>query len=435
MQVKSYVRAAAEALRDLRSRRWLLVICLAAFLTSAGMGLTNPILSLYAQGFGISTALVGFFITTYAIGRVLVTIPAGRAADRWGRKVPMVIGAILATLGSLALAMATEYTQLVLARLLQGIGSGIYMSAAFLVVADLSAPAERGKLASIFQGSILLGLTVSPSIGGLLADMIDIRAPLYGHAFLALIVAVLILGWFPKQWGQLNVAAPERDESADQDEEPPPQPDTMAAPVTRELLLDRNFLLIALSGFLIFVARAGSRDTLMPLIGNQELGLDTTALGLIFTLIALLNLVMIPLAGIVSDSLGRKPAVLLGLMLNALALFAIGMSSSYEWFLLGALLMGAGKGFGEPSSIVYVTDISPTGRYGTAFGLFLTMRDMGLFVGPLLLSWIADLGGLRLPFIVNGLAMVATAALFALVARETLHAITGPAPRPANGRD
>jgi MFS family permease len=84
------------------------------------------------------------------------------------------------------------------------------------------------------------------------------------------------------------------------------------------------------------------------------------------------------------------------------------------------LILGAGKGFGEPTTVVYVTDVSPSKRYGTSFGLFLTLRDLGLLVGPVVLGKLADLVNLRFPLYANALSMLVLTLVFGFLAAETL---------------
>lgn len=397
-------------LHTLRSNHWLLIVCVAGFLSSSGMGLTNPVLSLYARGFGVSTSLVGFFITTFAIGRVLVTIPAARAADRWGRRKLLLLGTLFVAVGSFALASATTFPQLLFFRLLQGVGSAFYMSAALLVIADKASASESGRSNALFQASILLGLTVSPIIGGAVASSFGIRAPFYVQAALSVVIVLFAWRWFPGGFlSQIQNQPPPVAVKASSERSP-----------TRALLSDHNFLLISLAAFMIFVARAGSRDTILPLLSTEILALSTTALGFIFTLISLLNFLAIPIAGWIADRFGRKPSVILGLVLTGLSLGILAAASSFTWFLVAAILMGMGKGFSEPVSIAYVTDITLRGKFGTSFGLFLTLRDLGLFIGPVLLGWLADYFNLRLPLVFNGIALMATAALFALLAKETI---------------
>lgn len=393
----------------LRAREWLLFLCLITILGDTGLGLTNPIVPLYAKSFGVSLTLVGFFITTFAIGRLCVNIPAGRAADRWGRLYVIMLGPFITGLAALGQAKAINFSLLLLFRFFQGAGSALYLTGGFLLIADLSLPDERGRTTSLFQGSSLLGLTVSPAFGGILANHFGLRAPFYVHAFIAFLVGLLIWRQFPKILNNYN---PKLNQQA--------REHFSRSSLNLGLFSDTNFLLIALVGFIIFVSRSGSRDTLLPLVGEKVIGLDIAKIGFIFTVVAALNLVTIPLAGVLSDKFGRKPLILLGLFLNGLGLGLVGIAISYSCYLFGVILMGAGKGFSETSSIVYVTDISQTDQYGATYGLFLTLRDLGLFFGPISLGWIADVTYLQLPLILNSVVMILIALLFGVGGKETL---------------
>jgi MFS transporter, DHA1 family, multidrug resistance protein len=409
-----------HTLRDqwdfLRQRRWLVVICLAVLVISGEIGMTSPIVSLYGQSFGVSTTLVGIYITSFALGRILVTIPTGRAADRWGRRRLLILGPFIIALALLGQALSSTFVLLTAFRLLQGVGSAVTMSAALLIVADRSPPAERGRNTSLFHFSLLLGLTIAPFFGGLLAQTYGLRAPFYASAALAVLVGPYLWWNLPETW-QAPPAQPAPAVEPGQTVAAPRRPPQSAA---RELLSNTNFLLVALVGFIIFVGRAGARDTIMPLRGHAVLGLEASDLGLIFTAMAGLNLLAVPLAGLITDRLGRKHAIVLGLAVNGLALIFVGAASSLVWFWVGTLLMGFGKGFAEPSSVVYMTDISPANKLGASYGLYLTLRDLGLLVGPALLGRIADTAGLEWPLMLNAAGMFGIGLLFMFFARETL---------------
>jgi MFS transporter, DHA1 family, multidrug resistance protein len=407
--MQSVYRQLADNISFLFSRKWLVMLCLAAFIESAGMGIISPINSLYAQSFGLSTTLVGIYITSFAVGRVLANIPAGRIADHFGRRKIIVIGPFLIASASLGLAFATNYTQLLLSRLLHGIGSAVFLTGAFLVLADLTLSEERGKVNSIFQASIILGLTISPLAGGIIATNTGYKSVFYFQSVIVFLTGIFIWWSFPESLGKFPLnSIPIKEKKS-----------RSISPVV-DLLKTNSLLLVAIVGFIIFVSRSGSRDTLLPLIGSEVFGLNPTSIGIIFTLSAATNLFAIPIAGFFSDNKGRKPVILLGLLLNGVGLLFIGLTTSYILFILGAVLMASGKGFGETSSVIYVADISDAHRYGTSYGLFLSIRDMGLLVGPMTLGWIADQTNLHFPIVLNSFVMLMIMVLFWFFAKETL---------------
>lgn len=412
------IRAALRPLLAAREHNRLLIIYAAAFLLSLGMGLTSPVVSLYAQSLGVSTSLVGVYITTFALGRILVTIPAGRAADRCGRRSLLGVGPLIIATAALGQALAPSYAPRLAFRLVDGLGSGLVMSAIYLSAADLTTPSERGRITGLFHTALLGGLTLGPAIGGVLAEGFGLAGPFFGTALLSLIIAPVLwlsLQELPRVAAQAETtAAPAAPRSSTA--KPAGEPANAAGP----LWVDPNFVLVALAGFVTFFARAGARDTILPLLGHAELGLGAPQLGVIFTAMAAMNLVAVPVGAQMTDRVGRKPTIFIGLMIIAGSSLLLAMTPSTLGFVLGALLMGFGKGFSEPASMVYMTDISSAGRYGASYGLFLTLRDVGLLAGPVVLSRIADLSNLRLPLLLNGGVTLAVSVLFVSLAHETL---------------
>jgi MFS family permease len=394
-------------IQNLRSQVWLLVIASVVLLSSFGIGLTNPILSLYGRMFTQSTMLAGLFIMLFAFGRVVATIPASHAAQRWGYLAVMVVGLLIKALGAVGVASATRFERLMLPRFFQGAGDALVMSSALLAITIGSTPGQRGKNTSLFQTAAFLGLALSPTLGGEIADSYGVRAPIWIQSGISVILAVSI--WAVSS----RILVPNQLEDQDQTR--------LEASLTRELNSRRknlDFLLVALSAFLIFMARAGARDTLLPIYAREKFGMESVEIGVLFNIFAIVNLLSIPVSGYLVDRIGRKMIIGYGLLLLAGGVLTIGFSSSYTILLIGVISMACGKGLSEPATLVYLADIANPRRISGSFGLFLTIRDLGLVMGPIVLGWIADLGGLQMPYTFNGIACAACAIIFLLFARE-----------------
>lgn len=109
------------------------------------------------------------FMLTSSVTSILV----GKLSDIYGRKIFLLVGIGIFTLGSFLCGLSESMIQLILFRGIQGFGAGMIMSTSFTVVGDLFSPRERGKwqglLTSIFGISSLLG----PAIGGWIVDHTD----------------------------------------------------------------------------------------------------------------------------------------------------------------------------------------------------------------------------------------------------------------------
>ena len=403
---------AEEGPKKQSMRGVILLLSAQVFLIMLGLGIVTPILPLYAQSFGVGAAAVGSLVMVFGIARIIVNVPAGQWTEKFGRKTLLVAGPLLTAGGAVGLAFSGSFAELLVWRVVQGVGSAAVTTAAMIAVADISSPQNRGRIMSMYQGSLLLGAGAGPAFGGLLADAYGVRAPFL--AFAALTTAAAL-------WALLRI--PET--------RPPPEPvaalepGVSAAPppalrhVLGALMRDRNFVLISAVTLGIFFTRSGGQMTLLPLLGHNVLGMSESAIGLAFTLIAACNFASLYAAGTLADRIGRKAVIVPSGILTALSIGLFMVTGSVEGFFLNAFLLGIGTGLGGPAPAAYAADIVPRAVLGPAMGLYRTISDFGLVVGPVLLGAIVDVSGFGLAFGVNAVLLVGTTLAFALWARET----------------
>ncbi|MBK8766158.1 MAG: MFS transporter [Burkholderiaceae bacterium] len=138
-----------------QQRRILIWMCVFIGVNQLGFGALIPVLPLYAQAFGVPASAIGTTIAVYGLARMLSALPAGRLADLLGRRQSMAIGGLICTLGNLWCALAGSFPEFVMARFVAGVGAGWVQAAGMIVLADISTPAQRGRMMSIYQGAFL----------------------------------------------------------------------------------------------------------------------------------------------------------------------------------------------------------------------------------------------------------------------------------------
>lgn len=163
-------------LGPLHENEILTILCIEVALMMLGIGLVSPVLPQYAHTFGVNITLVGLIITAFGIARIIVDIPAGALTNRWGRRPVLVMGPLIQGISSIGCGLAVNYGMLLCFRFLQGIGSAMYTTAAIVMLADISTPANRGRLMSYYQGSLLLGSGLGPTMGGFIAQYFGLAA-------------------------------------------------------------------------------------------------------------------------------------------------------------------------------------------------------------------------------------------------------------------
>jgi DHA1 family multidrug resistance protein-like MFS transporter len=399
---------------QLREHSTVILLCVMVVLMMMGIGLVSPVLPQYARTFGVSITMVGLLTTTFGLARLVVDIPVGRLTEWVGRRPVVVAGPLVQAIGSVASGLAGNYGQLLAFRIVQGIGSSMYTTAAMITVADLSTPSNRGQVMSLYQGSLLLGAGLGPTLGGVLAQYLGLRAPFFVFGGLATLAAL---------WGYFRL--PET--GSRPDGERPSEGDTghgsaHASPTSTRglmpLLRNRNFLLVSLVTFGFFFMRTGARNQILPLLAHDRLGLSPGSIGVALTVASLMNFLTLMVAGGLSDRLGRKAVITPGCLITAVSLFMLTQSGSYSLLLLSCVVMGIGTGIAGPTPSAYVADIIPRENYSSGMSLYRAIGDLGFVIGPVLLGWLADARGFDTPLLFNALFFVLAASLFQFLTRE-----------------
>ena len=161
---------------------------------------------------------------------------------------------------------------------------------------------------------------------------------------------------------------------------------------------------INLATFAIFVTRQGILNTIVPLYAKYNLGIDEGLLGVMLTLSAVCNLIMMVAAGRMTDLYGRKPFLMGALVLLATLTLVLPLAQDVLGFAVLLMLMGLSIGLSGPIA-AWVTDVTEPQDLGAAMGLFRTIGDLGFVIAPVALASLAgDAGGAvgLAPFLLAG---------------------------------
>ena len=352
-----------------------------SFCVLLGLSMVAPILPQYAESFGVSYTFVGFVISSFALTRVFLDIPAGLLSRRYDKKGIMTTGLLLILASSVLAGMATDYWILVLARMIEGAGSALYVTCATVFLAQISGEEKRGQWMSLYMGMILLGSVFGPTFGGVIAHAFDIRAPFFAYAAVAGfgVVPTIVLPRIPNSGGGI--------------------PSNRHRSILSDIwtvLTHPSFILATFATFALFFIRTGVRSTLVPLFSANNLGLDSSAIGLTLTVAGIATgITMVPMGGI-SDRIGRRDPLVVCLFLTAVITVVIPMATDIWTLVLYMIVYGAFIGLSGPIA-AYVTDVSPQDKLEVSMGLYRTISDVGFVVGPLLLGYLADITATPVP--------------------------------------
>jgi MFS family permease len=352
----------------------ILNLSLVSGLVMLGINVISPVLPQYALSFSIPIALVGWAVSAFALSRVFMDIPAGFLADRLGRKRSMVLGLVLIVLSSIGAGTASNYAGLVAARIFGGIGSALYMTSAATWIAQITERASRGQYMSVYSGLVFAGTAFGPTIGGYTAAHFGLPAPFFAYAAFALagLVATLPLR-----------------EPADSSQSGQPKPQLKD---TLSVLSDKPFMLVNCAVLALFFLRAGVRGTLVPLYASLNLGLSEDRIGVVLTVAAVTTALSTFPSGWISDKVGRKMPMMACLFLSGVAALLIPFQDSPAGLTGMMAFYGLATGL-QGAIAAWPADLAPADKLGTSMGVYRVMGDIGMFLGPITVTYVADYTG------------------------------------------
>ena len=339
-----------------------------------GLSIIAPILPEYAETFHVNYTLVGLVVAAFGIARMVLDLPAGFLAQRFNKKKLMLLGLILVSSSSILAGFAQNYWMLLAARIIEGLGSAIYVTTATIFIALVTTPERRGFLMSIYSGFLLLGAIFGPSFGGFIADTYGITGPFFAYAIVSAsgIIPTLILPHVNNSNKEINNKIQNLYYQA------------------WDYARDPRFIPVLPSIFSLFFIRTGVRSTLVPLFTNNNLGLNEFDIGILLTFAGIATAcTMVPI-GYISDKIGRRTPLLLSLIISAPVTVWIAFTNDFMQISIVMFVYGAIIGLSGPIA-AYVTDIAPKDKLEIYMGVYRTVGDIGFVLGPLLMGFLVDL--------------------------------------------
>jgi MFS family permease len=286
----------------------------------------------------------------------------------------MIFGLALIILSSIAAGTASDYAWLILARIVEGIGSALYITSATTWVAQVTAGESRGRYMSLYTGLIFAGTSFGPTIGGYTAAHFGLNAPFFAYAIFAFIGLI----------ATLRLKEPASSTEAAKSE--------MHMRDIFSVLSNGPFMLVNCSVLALFFLRAGVRSTLVPLYASLNLSLSEERIGILLTVAAVVTSVCSFPSGWLSDKVGRKKPIMACLFLSGIAVLLIPLQESLAG--LTGIMVFYGLATGLQGSIAaWPADVAPKGRLGTSMGVYRVMGDIGMVLGPIAATYVADYTG------------------------------------------
>ncbi|MGI6421793.1 MAG: MFS transporter [Syntrophomonadaceae bacterium] len=387
-----------------------LTIALASFFNSFHDFCHQYCFTFIQAEFAAKAVSLSWVATSYLLSTAVFLVPAGKIADIYGRKKLFMLGIIIFTLASLFSAFVPSIQWLIGMRILQGLGGSIVMTTAVAILTSVFPPQERGKALGINVSMVYIGLASGPTLGGLLTAHLGWRSIFYMPVPLGVVIVLFTLYSLRGEW------ADAQGESLD-------IPGSLiyalsvilvtygltVLPAISALL----YIALGLLGSIAFVAsqlkakypvfnvrvfknnRVFAYSNIAALINYGATagvtfllslylqyikGMPPQAAGLVLIVQPIVQALLSPTAGKLSDRIEPRLISSLGMGCTALGLFLmifLHFETSLSYVLAALIVLGIGFAlFGSPNTNAIMSSVSRQ-YYGIASGAVSTMRLLG----------------------------------------------------------
>lgn len=393
-------------------------LALSVLLASLGVSIATVALLTLATAFSVPTSQVQWVILAYLLAITVTIVTAGRLGDLFGHRRVFIAGLVLFTLASAACAVTLSFTGLIAARAVQGIGAAILMALPLSIVRD-TVPKERTGAAMGLMGTMsAIGTALGPSLGGLTIAGAGWR-PLFAALAVGGVIAVIVT---------LRGIPEKTDETAGKR----PRIDvlgmmvlalTLAAftlsmtgsrtgfstdslllllaagvgcilfiwveriqqsPLVEFTVLGDRYIAVALVTNLLITAVMMTTLVVGPFFLTYALGLNQALVGLVMAVGPLTAALSGIPAGRITDRIGARRALVLGLAQTILGLVCLSLAPRYVGsvgYVLSLMLLTPGFQLFLAANNASVMVAAPDDKRGMIAGLLGLSRNLGFIIG------------------------------------------------------
>jgi MFS family permease len=330
------------------------------------------------------TVRVGLLIALYGLVNAFLQPFTGALIDRIGhRKLFIQLGLVIMAIGTLAFSLAGRFTDMLVLRAFQGIGVALTVPAAMVLMVSASQKHSRGGSMGIYTTSRMLGLSIGPLIGGLLYDRFGFNSAFYVGSFFIALAVVLVQLWVHEA----------------------PAPARPATRPGRFQFIDRKLLSAGILGAALATFVMAGGFTMMSTLEEQfntRLNMTAFLFSIAFSMLIFSRLIFQVPLGRLSDKIGRKPLILVGLVLMAPTTALLGYVPSFLSLSGVRFFQGIASAAVAAPAFAVAGDLAQAGGEGRQMSLITMGFGLGVAVGPLLAGLLA-IYSFQLPFVVVGL--------------------------------
>lgn len=337
------------------------------FLMFLGISIVIPVLPTILYDLDLNGSDLGLLVSVFALFQMIASPFGGRFADKFGKKIIIIIGLLLFSISEFIFAVGNTFSILLLSRVLGGISAAFVMPGVNGMIGDLSTAENRARNFSYMSAVINTGFIIGPGVGGFLAE-ISHRMPFYFAGVLGIIALLFSI-----------ILLKEEKEVEDVDK-----------PKVKEPFPYKLFV-VPVVVMLILSYGLSSTETMFSLYTAEKVGFEPKDISIAITGGAIVGVIFqLFLFERIVGRIGEIRLTLFSLIYSVIVLFAFIFASSYLSVMLVSFIIFIGFDLIRPSMTNYFSKLAGKNQ-GTAGGLNSAATSVGNLVGPLVAGVVFDI--------------------------------------------
>lgn len=176
------------------------VIAIVQFLTPFMLSALGIALPSIGREFSATGADLGLINMTYILANAMLLLPVGRFADIYGRKKIFLSGIIVMTIATAALGFSSSVTALIFFRFIQGAGGAMITATSFAILTSVFPPEKRGQAMGIVVSGVYLGISLGPTLAGVVVEHLGWRWIFYCAIPIQLFIMTVAFTFMKGEW-------------------------------------------------------------------------------------------------------------------------------------------------------------------------------------------------------------------------------------------
>ena len=360
---------------------------------SFGSGMVSTCIPMYATAIGLPES-VGLIVALPSMAALFVNLPGGVVVDIFGRKRPLIVGALMTGFGTLWMAVSGGIASVIGNRLLIGAGFSIWSTAMDACQGDTVSRLgqHKGRALGYMSTASSISYTVGPLIAGALVTGGGVMLPLAMAGISTLLTVPLIRC--------LNDTSPAASQtSAARTNDYAAGPATPSLPTSswrksvrhyQELLQDPDQQAVLVSQLVLQVSMS-AHMTIVPLYAIATYAATPLQVGSLISVIGFTGFFGAPLGGWMADRVGRRPTILISASACGAAFLVIPCVDTHAALLAALAVAGLSDAMLGTASAALVIDVTPANRRGIQSALSSQVGDMAYTIAPIVLTAVATM--------------------------------------------